>query len=54
MCSYAPEPLKTIRSDCSIFFFMAIVASVLNSDVLSSDGNKSSTNSFSVDFNSRQ
>ena len=52
--SYAPEPLKTIRSDCSIFFLIAIVASVLSSDVLNSDGNKSSKNSFSVDFNSRQ
>ena len=33
---------------------IAIVASVLNSDVLNSDGNKSSTNSFSVVFNSKQ
>ena len=52
--SYAPEPLKIIRSDCSIFFLIAIVASVLNSDVLNSEGNKSSTNSFRIDFNSRQ
>ena len=52
--SYAPEPLKTIRSDWSIFFLIAIVASVLNSDVLNSEGNKSSTNAFNVDFNSRQ
>jgi len=33
---------------------IAIVASVLNSDVLNSDGNKSSTYSFNVDFSSRQ
>ena len=33
---------------------IAIVASVLNSEVLNSDGNKSSTNSLNVDFNSRQ
>jgi len=31
-----------------------MVARVLNSDVLKSDGNKSSTKSLSVDFNSRQ
>ena len=29
-----------MRSDCKIFFLIAIVASVLNSDVLNSDGNK--------------
>ena len=33
---------------------IAIVANVLNSDVFSSEGNKSSTKSFRVDFNSRQ
>ena len=33
---------------------IAIVASVLNSDIFNSEGNSSSTNSFSDDFNSRQ
>ena len=33
---------------------MAIVARVLNSDVFKSEGNKSSTNSLRLDFNSRQ
>ncbi len=54
MWSYAPDPLRVIRSDCNIFFLRAIVASVLNSDVFNSDGNKSSTNSLSVDLSSRQ
>ena len=56
-CTSKHYPLMVspdLRSDCNIFFLIAIVASVLNSDVLNSDGNKSSTNSFSVDFNSRQ
>ncbi len=43
-----------MRSDCSIFFLIAIVARVLNSDIRNSDGNKSSTNSFNEDFNSKQ
>ena len=33
---------------------MAIVASVLNSDVFNSEGRRSSTNSLRLDFNSRQ
>ena len=33
---------------------MAIVASVLNSDVFNSEGSKSSTKSLRLDFNSRQ
>jgi len=33
---------------------MAIVANVLNSDVFNSEGSKSSTKSFRLDFNSRQ
>ena len=33
---------------------MAIVANVLNSDVLRSEGSKSSTKSLRLDFNSRQ
>ena len=33
---------------------MAIVANVLNSDVFNSEGNKSSTKSLRLDFNSRQ
>ena len=43
-----------IRSDCKIFFLMAMVAKVLNSDVFKSDGSKSSTKSLRFDFNSRQ
>ncbi len=54
MWSYAPEPLRTIRSDCSIFFLIAIVASVLNSEVFNSDGSKSSTKSLREDLSSRE
>ena len=52
--SYAPEPRRRIRSDCNIFFLIAIVAKVLSSDVFNSDGNKSSTKSLRLDFSSRQ
>ena len=43
-----------MRSDCRIFFFIAIVANVLNSDVFNSEGSKSSTKSLRLDFSSRQ
>jgi len=43
-----------MRSDCRIFFFFAIVANVLNSDVFKSEGSKSSTNSLRLDFSSRE
>ena len=43
-----------MRSDCRIFFLIAIVANVLNSDVLKSEGSKSSTNSLRLDFSSRE
>jgi len=43
-----------MRSDCRIFFLIAIVANVLNSEVFKSDGSKSSTNSFRLDFSSRE
>ena len=54
ICSYAPEPLRSIRSDWRIFFLIAMVANVLNSDVFNSEGSKSSTKSLRLDFNSRQ
>ena len=43
-----------MRSDCRIFFLIAIVANVLNSDVFKSEGSKSSTNSLRLDFSSRE
>ena len=49
-----PEPLRSMRSDCRIFFLIAIVANVLNSDVFKSEGSKSSTNSLRLDFSSRE
>ena len=50
--SYAPDPLSIIKSDCNIFFLIAITAKVLRTDVFSSDGNKSSTNSLRFCFSS--
>ena len=43
-----------MRSDCRIFFLIAIVANVLNSDVFKSEGSKSSTNSLRQDLSSRE
>jgi len=43
-----------MRSDCRIFFLIAIVANVLNSEVFKSEGSKSSTNSLRLDFSSRE
>ena len=42
-----------MRSDCKIFFLIAITASVLKTAVFNSDGSKSSTNSFKSCFNSK-
>ena len=53
ICSYALEPLRRMRSDCKIFFLMAITASVLKTAVFNSAGSKSSTNSFKLCFNSK-